>query len=112
MGGAAGMLVLLGIALLLAVLILAAIVCRDVLRPPRRPAGYAAAHGYPFEPGESGRCFEAWTVDRPGGPIPVWEIDAEARDPAPRPATAVFIHDWGESRIDVLARIAPWARRC
>ena len=26
--------------------------------------------------------------------------------------TAVFIHDWGESRIDVLARIEPWRTLC
>ncbi len=113
MGGLAGLLVLLPVALLLAVVVLSAIVCRDVLRPPRHTAGYAAARGLAFDPGEAGLGYESWTLDRPGGSLPVWEIEGR-KTGAPRltSAAAVFVHDWGESRIDVLGRLGPWPRLC
>ncbi len=111
MGGLAGVLVLLLVALLLAVAVLSAIVCRDVLRPPRHTAGYAAARSLAFDPGEAGLQYESWTLDRPGGSLPVWEVEGRTGGP-PIARTAVFVHDWGESRIDVLRRLGPWPRLC
>ncbi|MHC4769613.1 MAG: alpha/beta fold hydrolase, partial [Planctomycetota bacterium] len=44
----------------------------------------------------------------PDGPsLPVWEIEC-----GPPPFTAVFLHDWGASRVDMLGRLAPWDEVC
>jgi pimeloyl-ACP methyl ester carboxylesterase len=73
------------------------------------------ARGQPADPGDLGLAFEAWTLDRPDGPsLPVWEIEGRGQEAAGgQPAcTAVFVHDWGESRIDMLGRLGPWDELC
>ena len=74
-----------------------------------------------MDPNELGLEFDEWTLEVPGAAtLPVWEIEGEKAPrhggAAPRRVeialTAVFIHDWGESRIDVLARIEPWRTLC
>jgi pimeloyl-ACP methyl ester carboxylesterase len=103
-----GLAQLLVVAFVAAVVILSAVIARDAVRPPRRTAGYAVARGVPADPGDLGLEFERWTLDRPGGVnLPVWEI--KGRQPA---LTAVFVHDWGESRIDGLGRLEPWHELC
>ncbi len=121
MGALLGMVILLSVALVAAVVILSAIVAREAVCPPRHTAGYAVALGLPVDPNELRLEFDEWTLEVPGpATLPVWEIEGEK---APRPEgtaprrreialTAVFIHDWGESRIDVLARIEPWRTLC
>jgi pimeloyl-ACP methyl ester carboxylesterase len=89
-------------------LILSAVIARGAVGPPRHTAGYAAARGLPADPGDLGLVFDQWTLDRPDGPsLPVWEIEC-----GPPPFTAVFVHDWGASRIDMLGRLAPWDEVC
>lgn len=118
-----GMVILLSVALVAAAVILSAIMAREAVRPPRHTAGYAVALGLPVDPKELGLEFDEWTLEVPGAAtLPVWEVRsgqesgvrgqrsaAESRQPS---LTAVFIHDWGESRIDVLARIEPWRTLC
>jgi pimeloyl-ACP methyl ester carboxylesterase len=90
------------------VLILSAVIAHGAVHPPRHTAGYAAARGLPADPGDLGLEFEQWTLDRPDGPsLPVWEIAC-----GPPPFTAVFVHDWGASRIDMLGRLVPWSALC
>jgi pimeloyl-ACP methyl ester carboxylesterase len=90
------------------VIILSLVIARGAVRPPRHTAGYAAARGLPVDPGDLGLDFDEWTLDRPDGPtLPVWEIEC-----GPPPFTAVFVHDWGGSRIDMLGRLAPWNELC
>ena len=122
-GALLGLVILLLVALVAAVVILSAIVAREAVRPPRHTAGYAVALGLPVDPNDLGLEFDEWTLEVPGAAtLPVWEVcsgqesgvrgqqsAADSRQPS---LTAVFIHDWGESRIDVLARIEPWRTLC
>jgi len=105
------LLVLLALAGVLLVLGLAAILARDALRPPRHTAGYAIAHRMACDPGDAGLAFTEWTLNRPRDErLPVWEILTGTGGDVP-PAdrlTAVFVHGWGQSRVDMLARIEPW----
>ena len=122
MGELLGLLVLLLVALLVVVVMLSAIVAGRAVRPPRHTVGYAVAHGLAADPGERGLEFEAWTLERPdGATLAVWEVRTDQRseisDRGPRsgnrqPLTAVFVHGWGQSRIDMLARIEPWDVLC
>jgi pimeloyl-ACP methyl ester carboxylesterase len=123
-----GLTQLLVAAVVAVVLILSLVIARDALRPPRHTAGYAVARGLPVDPGDLGLEFDQWTLDRPdGAALPVWEIEGRQRTAdggPPRPqgrgrpritatsCTAVFVHDWGESRIDVLGRLEPWDGLC
>ncbi len=122
MGELLGLLVLLLVALLVVVVMLSAIVAGRAVRPPRHTVGYAVAHGLAADPGERGLEFEAWTLERPdGATLAVWEVrtdqrsaisDREPRSGNRQPLTAVFVHGWGQSRIDMLARIEPWDALC
>lgn len=123
MGALLGLVILLSVALVAAVVILSAIVAREAVRPPRHTAGYAVALGLPVDPNELGLEFDEWTLEVPGAAtLPVWEVRSgqesgvsgqqSAADSRQLSLTAVFIHDWGESRIDVLARIEPWRTLC
>ena len=108
-----GLLILLLIAAVLLVLLLTALLVREARRPPRHTAGYAVARGYPCDPGDLGMPYEEWVLDRPGGVrLPVWEIEVEGTEEETAGLAAVFIHGWGQSRIDMLARIAPWPEVC
>jgi pimeloyl-ACP methyl ester carboxylesterase len=130
-----GLLILLAVAAAAVLLLLSIMLTRSARRPPRHTAGYAIARGLACDPGDLGLRFEAWMLDRPGEVrLPVWEVNAaderaprqggtEARseelnsprngeNPAAGGMTAVFIHGWGQSRIDMLARIEPWRELC
>ncbi|MEE8458221.1 MAG: alpha/beta hydrolase [Phycisphaerales bacterium] len=99
-----GLAVLLLIAAVATVLILSGVIAYDAIHPPRRTAGYAIAYGMPADPGDKELDYEEWTLDLPHDvKLPVWEIAARGAGP-----TAVFVHGWGESRIEMLARIEPW----
>lgn len=104
-----GLLALLLIAGALLLVLLTWVVIREALRPPRHTAGYAVARSLPIDPGELGLEFESWALDRPdGAQLPVWEI---LGDGAPD-GTAVLVHGWGFSRIDMLERVETWRRWC
>jgi pimeloyl-ACP methyl ester carboxylesterase len=82
----------------------------EARRPPRRTLGSALGRGLPADPGEMGIPFECWTLDRPGAQLPVWDLRPPRCDAtAPRPGlTVVMVHGWGQSRYDLLGRLAPW----
>jgi len=105
-----GLLTLLLFGLALLVTLLAVMLAREMRRPPQHTAGYAVAHGMACDPGERGLDFDQWQLDRPDGAIlPLWE----ARTKIPHTGlTAIFVHGWGHSRIDALARIEPFASLC
>ncbi|MHC4989610.1 MAG: alpha/beta hydrolase, partial [Planctomycetota bacterium] len=110
-----GLVLLLAVAGVLLLTLLTALLVRTSRRPPRHTAGYALARGLPVDPGDLDLAFEPWTLDRADGAhLPVWEIDAaHMRELTPSgepPAalTGVFVHGWGESRLDVLDRLSPW----
>jgi pimeloyl-ACP methyl ester carboxylesterase len=109
-----GLAQLLLLAVVVAVVIASLVIARDAVRPPRRTAGYAVARGLPADPGDLSLAFEAWTLQHPdGAALPVWEIAGRApADSGPNRITAVFVHDWAESRIDVLSRLEPWDGLC
>ncbi|MCI0362351.1 MAG: alpha/beta hydrolase [Phycisphaerales bacterium] len=105
-----GLLSLLALALALLIALLTAMLIRQMLHPPRHTAGYALAKGLPCDPSDLEIEFEQWTLDRPdGAKLPVWEIsNPKSKIQNPKSSTAVFIHGWGHSRIDALARIEPF----
>jgi pimeloyl-ACP methyl ester carboxylesterase len=110
-----GLLVLLVTALALLIVLLTALLVREMRHPPRHTAGYAVARGLAVDPGELGLAFEEWNLERPGGvTLPVWEIaspHSRTQDPKAR-LTAVLIHGWGHSRVDTLARVEPLLEHC
>ncbi len=104
-----GLAILLLIALLAIVLLLTAMLVHGSTHPPRHTAGYAVARNLPCDPEDLKLPFEAWTLDLPdGGKLPVWEINLKDD----KKLTAVFIHGWGRSRIDMLASLEPWKEIC
>lgn len=111
-----GLLILLGISLLLLVLILTALLVREARRPPRHTLAYALARSLPSDPGDMGLEYEEWVLDLPGGvTLPVWDVvggEADGGEEASPKVGAVFIHGWGQSRIDMLGRIEPWRQLC
>ena len=120
-----GLAILLLIALAVLSVLLAAMLVHGATHPPRHTAGYALAHSLACDPGELDLRFESWTLDRPdGAKLPVWEIACtkahgvhavgfDERGSNRRPLlTAVFLHGWGRSRIDLLARIGLWEELC
>ena len=108
MGEFTGLLLLLSIGAIATILVLSAVIAHDAIHPSRHTAGYAVAHGLPTDPADKALPFEQWTLDLPGGAaLPVWEITASGSGP-----TAVFVHGWGQSRIDMLAHVDPWLEKC
>ncbi len=116
----AGLAVLFVVAGVLLVALLTGVVVQEARRPRRRTAAYAVAHGLACDPGDRGLVFESWVLDRPNGVrLPVWEVAGEVPVEAPpsdgdqnreEPRTVVFVHGWGQSRIDMLAHMDPWDR--
>jgi pimeloyl-ACP methyl ester carboxylesterase len=101
-----GLLIFMATALAALLVLLGAMLAYEMVHPPRHTAGYAIARGLACDPGERGLTFTEWTLDRPdGAQLPVWEITTNSRPAHVDPVTAVFIHGWGHSRIDSLARI-------
>jgi pimeloyl-ACP methyl ester carboxylesterase len=110
----AGLLTLLLAGLVVAAAVPVLVVVHEALHPPRHTAGWAVARRLPVDPGEVGLEFESWTLDLPDGvSLAVWEARgaAPAGDAAASELGAVFVHDWGESRIESLSRSAPWRRQ-
>jgi pimeloyl-ACP methyl ester carboxylesterase len=99
-----GLLLLLALALALVLLLATLLLAREALHPRRRTAAYAIAHALPCDPGDLGMAFEQWWLDLPDGArLPVWDVTTgRAAD-----HTLVFVHDWGESRINALTRSQP-----
>jgi pimeloyl-ACP methyl ester carboxylesterase len=114
-----GLIVLLLIALALLLALLTVMLTWEVRHPPRHTAAYALARGMASDPSDLGLQFEEWALGCPDGAVmPVWDIKGEKpRDDGASnvlPLTAVFIHGWGHSRIDLLERIelfVPWCDR-
>lgn len=80
-----------------------AIVTIEAIRPPRRAAAWAIANGLPVSPEALGLEAAEWTLSRDGASLPVWDIRIREAGP-----TVVFMHGWGRSRVDSLARIGPF----
>lgn len=116
-----GLLLLFGAALGLLIALLTAMLAWEMTHPPRHTAGYAIARNMACNPDDLGLSFESWVLERPDGArLPVWDVqggqqagigDPQSTSDGPRP-TAVFLHGWGHSRIDVLARIKPYHQLC
>lgn len=93
------------------VALLSGLIAREMVRPPRHTVGYALAKGLPTDPGDIGMEFEEWWLDRPDGVrLPVWEVTGAKQGSLSR-TTAVFVHGWGHSRIDMLAHMSAWNDR-
>ncbi|MCP3905205.1 MAG: alpha/beta hydrolase [Planctomycetes bacterium] len=103
-----GLLTLLVVAGVLLVLLLAGVLVHGATHPPRHGAGYAVARGLPVDPGDLGLAFDSWQFDVPGACLPVWEIAGEPGAPA---LTAVLLHGWGQSRVDMLETARRWRTR-
>ncbi len=110
-----GTLLFFGTALALLLLILTAILAREMTHPPRRTMGYALARGLPSDPGEMNLAYDSWRLDRPDGAhLPVWEIPGMVRGGDGTDARAdeglciIFVHGWGQSRLDFLPLAKPW----
>lgn len=105
-----GLGILFGVAALLLLVLLTWTTLRDLTRPPRRTLATALAHGRPGDPADLDLVSTSWMIERDGATLPVWDI--EGADPVG--VVAVFVHDWGSGRVEMLdhARVwAPWSRR-
>src|SRR5688572_21902867 len=110
-----GLLSLLAFGLALLIMLLTAMLVREMRRPPRHTTAYAIRRGLATDPADMNLTYDEWDLERPDGAVlPVWDIqgqrsssDGEFLNP-PKPLTAVFVHGWGHSRIDALARIRPF----
>lgn len=111
--GMAGLVVFLAISAAAAVAVISAVVLHHVLHPPRHTAAYALRRGWPIDPAAAGIAFEEWSDTAGGGAsIAVWDIapgapvaggpGSVARNGG-QAVSALAIHGWGESRIDLLA---------
>src|SRR6267142_2192313 len=109
-----GIVILLAIALALLVAMLTSMLAWEITHPPRHTVAYALARGMASSPDDLGLEFESWTLDRPDGArLPIWDIsNPKSEIENPQSLTAVFIHGWGHSRIDALARIKPFDQIC
>jgi pimeloyl-ACP methyl ester carboxylesterase len=108
----AGLFILLAVALALLIALLAGALAHEMTHPPRHTTGYALARRLPVDPAEIGLPFESWSLDLPGGVrLAVWDC-RQSQPPAESSSrlTAVIIHGWGHSRIDMLAWVQPWRR--
>jgi len=105
-----GPMLLFGTALLIVIITVSAMVAVEAVRPQRRTAAYAVARGLPCDPADAGLGFEPWTLDRPHGVrLAVWDVAPCTGEPAEnRVFTVVFVHGWGQSKIDMLARHSPY----
>ena len=104
-----GLAILLLVALLALLFVLVGILVHGSTHPPRHTAGYAVARNLPCDPGDLKLPYEEWELDLPdGGKLPIWEVSLKND----RNLTAVFIHGWGRSRIDMLFAIEPWKDFC
>ncbi|MEE8155364.1 MAG: alpha/beta hydrolase [Phycisphaerales bacterium] len=113
MDGLLGVAILLLIALGVLGVLLAAMIVHGATHPPRHTAGYALAHSLACDPGELDLRYESWTLDRPdGAKLPVWEVQTGKPRREDHDITIVFLHGWGRSRIDLLARMRPWDELC
>ena len=99
-----GLLALLCIAFVLLVAIFTGVLVYEMRHPPRRTTAYALARGLHIDPAAAGLQFREWKVEANGVTLPVWDIQGNSDSPH----TAVLVHGWGQSRIDMLARIGPW----
>ena len=97
-----GLIILFLTALALIWSFLVVILLYEMQRPPRHTAGWALATARPMTPDQVGCDFSSPAiVDAQGQSVPIWMI--EGRPPAARePLTVVFIHGWGQSRLDML----------
>jgi pimeloyl-ACP methyl ester carboxylesterase len=117
-----GLLILLATALAVMLAALTALLAREMRRPPRHTTAYALAKGLPCDPGDLDPPlpYEEWWLDRPdGAQLPVWDISnpnsgIQIADSPRRNSkvTAVFLHGWGHSRVDVLPRIGSFLPFC
>lgn len=104
-----GLVILLLVALVAIVFVLVGILVHGSTHPPRHTAGYAVARNLPCDPGDLKLPYEEWELDLPdGGKLPIWEVSLKND----RNLTAVFIHGWGRSRIDMLSSLEPWKGLC
>ena len=107
-----GLLILFATALFALLALLTAMLAWEMRHPPRHTTAYAIARGLAADPGELNLAFETWTLDRPdGAKLAIWEIQSP-KSKIPDSLTAVFIHGWGHSRVDSLARIRPFDELC
>ncbi len=117
----AGLLTFLLIALAVLIALLTVMLVHEMRHPPRHGTAYALAKGLPCDPGDLGLRFGEWWLERPDGSrLPVWEVATspesagETKTAAndPRSLTAVFLHGWGHSRVDVLPRLHAFLPFC
>ena len=112
-----GLVIFFSAALVVLIALLTAMLMWEMTHPPRHTAAYAIARNLASSPDELGLSYETWILDRPDGArLPVWDIKRNQRSTlnaqrtvfdAPR-LTVVFLHGWGHSRIDALARLKPY----
>lgn len=103
MGGAVGLLVLLGVGALCFWAVLVAHTVRSLLNPKRRRYSWALARNVAGDPGEldAPLGFETLSVEGDAGRIEFWRV--RGRDPSG--ARVVMIHGWGSSKIGALKRM-------
>ena len=105
----AGLIILIASALVILMAMLAALLAREMRRPPRHSAAYALAKGLPSDPEDLSPplAFEEWWLDRPdGAQLPVWDMFTREQCEGDRSKfTAVLVHGWGHGRVDLLSRV-------
>ena len=98
-----GLAILFGVAAALLLALATAIELHRMHHPPRRTLATMLARGLPGDPGELGLTFTERTFDLPGGwRTTGWIIQGRQ----PQGPMLLISHGWGESRFDLLRRIA------
>ncbi len=99
-----GLLLLLLFAFTFLLAILIAQLVHGARNPKRHTAAYAIARGWPCDPGDLGLNCDAFVIERPDGArLPAWIVNGEAG-----PLTVLFVHGWGQGRVDMLQHIDPF----
>lgn len=107
-----GLLGFLALAVVIAVVLYVGSIVREALSPPRVTTAWAVARGRPSCPADLGLEAREWRLDVGGrgrrASLAVWEVELAPEAAGPTALSVVFVHGWGRSRIDSLARIGPF----
>lgn len=103
-----GLLALLGFAVLIVIVGVAAVGARAAWKPSRHATGWALAHRHPTSPEELSIPYSEWFLDRPSGVrLCVWDVPGTA----PNQPAIVLLHGWSRSKLTWLLHLESWRRR-
>ncbi len=105
-----GLIILFLSALLLIWGFLVGILVHELMHPPRHTAGWALAHRRPVDPEQVGYHFSSPTTFSVGSHVlPTWIVQGHPSKVSDA-RTIIFVHGWGQSRLDMLPLLSTYSR--